>query len=202
MQDDIVKGIPGTENISYCKTDKVFKITKRINGNQNFLGSNKTLIGALMIKDWCKVNNWKKYPKSNTKSKEPYIRVRDKSSEGYRYSVAKVINGTEYTFGSYHRLEEAIVRRDYCVKNDWSFDLIPKDPFRFIEISLLSNGQLKYDVRHKENGSTIYYGRFDNFVDAMRERDLCEKYNWDSEVMCNLDERTNGEIIYLNRVIL
>lgn len=197
-----MKNVPGTENVSYCKEDKNFRITKRINGNQKLLGSSKTLIGALMIKDWCKVNNWKKYPKRDSKSSEPYIRVRDKSSLGYKYSVAKVIDGTEYTFGSYPTLEGAIVRRDYCREHGWGLDLIQRDPLRHIQISVLNDGKLKYDVRHKENGSSVYYGRFDNFVDAMHERDLCEENNWDSEVLCNLDERLDGETIYLNRVMI
>ena len=197
----IMKGVPGTENISYCNTDKVFKITKRIKGHQKFLGSSKTLIGALMIKDWCKANNWKRYSKSNTKSTEPYIRVRDKSSSDYKYSVAKVIDGKEWTFGSFPTLEEAIVRRDYCVKHNWSLDLIPKDPLRHITISVINNGKIRYDVRHKENGSTVSYGRFDTLRDAMHERDLCEANNWDSEVLCELDERENGKTIYLNKVM-
>ena len=35
----------GTEYVSFCNTDKVFKVTKRVNGVQKFLGSNKAF--------WC-----------------------------------------------------------------------------------------------------------------------------------------------------
>ena len=53
-----------------------------------------------MIRDWCQVNDWRQYSKSNTKSKEHYIRVNEDADVLYRYRVAKVINGHEYSFGS------------------------------------------------------------------------------------------------------
>lgn len=185
-----MKNIPGTENISFCKTDKRFKVHKRINGPQRFLGSSKTLIGALMIRDWCQNNNWQRYPKSNTKSHEPYIRVQEKSEWIYRYRVAKVINGHEYSFGSYPTLEEAISRREYCIKHNWSLDLIPQDPLRYIAIIIRGN-KIKYNIHYKKGDSSANYGLFDNLIEAMKERDLLEKCNWDYDLLCELDEQEN-----------
>jgi len=201
MQGDIVKGIPGTENIAWIKSEKKFIISKRINGRPKFLGSHKSLICALMIRDYCKAHNWSKYPKSKNKTGEHHIVQRNKDPF-QKYTVYKIINGVHVTFGSYATLEEAITRRDECIKHNWDRDLlIPQDPFKYIDIVLNKDLTLKYTVRHKENNSTVNYGLFDNFTDAMYERDLLVANNWDSEVMCNLDERTNGEIIYLNRVM-
>lgn len=193
-------GIHGTEYISFCNSDKVFKVSKRINGYQKFLGSSKTLIGALMIRDWCESNNWQKYPKSDTKSTEPYIRVQDKADPLYRYRVAKIIKGKEYSFGSFPTLEEAKKCRDNCIKHNWDLELIPKDPLRFIGFIIRKDGKIKYDVRHKENNSTIHYGLFDTIHEAMMERDLLEKHNWDTDVICeSLDLRTNNKTIFLGR---
>lgn len=200
MQDDIMKDIPGTENISYCNTHKVYKVSKRINGPQRFLGSSKTLIGALMIRDWCQAHDWKRYPKSDTKSTEAYIRIQEKADPLYRYRVAKVINGKEYSFGSFPTLKEAKECRDNCIKHNWDLELIPKDPLRFIGFNVRKDGKIKYDIYHKENGSSIHYGLFDTIHEAMQERDLLEKHNWDTDVICEaLDMRANNKTIFLGR---
>lgn len=193
-----MKDVPGTENVSYCRSDNNYRVSRRISGQQKLLGSSQSLISALMIRDWCKANNWKRYPKSNTKSHEPYIRVNDNADIFYKYRVAKVINGREYSFGSFPTLQEAITCRDNCIENNWNLDLIPVDPLRYIEF-LIKGDQIKYNIKHKENGSTINYGLFTTIHEAMRERDLLEKYNWDYDIVCNLDERDAGKTIYLNK---
>ena len=193
-----MKNVPGTENISWCKGDCNFRIYKKIQGTQKLIGSSRSLISALMMRDWSKANNWERYPKPNTKSHEPYIRVNDKSDIFYRYRVAKVIDGSEYSFGSFPTLAEAIKCRDNCVKHNWSLDLLPVDPLRYIEF-LIKGNRIRYNIKHKENGSTVNYGLFNTIHEAMYERDLLEKYNWDYEIVCNLDERIGNETIYLNR---
>lgn len=195
-----MKNVFGTEYISFCKEDNNFRVHKRIKGVQKLLGSNKTLIGALMIRDWCEVNNWQKYPKKNTKSTEAYIRIQEKADPLYRYRVAKVINGKEYSFGSFPTLKEAKECRDNCIKHNWDLELIPKDPLRFIGFNVRKDGKIKYDIYHKENGSSIHYGLFDTIHEAMQERDLLEKHNWDTDVICEaLDMRANNKTIFLGR---
>ena len=199
MQGDNMKGVPGTENISFCNTDKVFKVTKRFNGPQKFLGSSKTLIGALMIRDWCQVNNWEKYPKSDTKSTEPYIRVQEKADPIYRYRVAKVINGHEYSFGSFPTLKEAKECRNNCINHNWSLELLPSNPLRFIQFVLRKDGIIKYNIHRKEGNTSINYGLFDTVHEAMAERDLLEQCNWDYDAVCeSLDDTLDGRILFLN----
>ena len=193
-----MKNVLGTECVSFCKTDNNFRVAKRINGFQKLLGSSKTLIGALMIRDWCEANNWQKYPKKDSKSTEAYIRKQEKADPLYRYRVAKVINGKEYSFGSFPTLKEAKECRDNCIKHNWDLELIPKNPLRFINFNVRKDGKIKYDIYHKENGSTIHYGVFDTIHEAMKERDLLEKHNWDTDVVCeSLDMRTNNKTIFL-----
>ena len=117
-----------------------------------------------------------------------------------KYTVYKIINGSHVTFGSYPTLEEAIERRDYCIANNWSMDLIPKNPLRFINFIIRKDGKIKYNIKHKENGSTVNYGLFDTIHEAMHERDLLEECDWDSDVICEtLDEREGNITIYLGR---
>ena len=200
MQGDAVRGVPHTENISWSTPEKKFIVSKKINGDQRFLGSHPSLICALMIKDWCKAHNWEKYPKSKNKTGEHHIRQVNKDGS---YSVYKIIDGKHVTFGSYSSLEKAIERRNECVLNEWSLDLIPTDPMRFISIVLLKNGQIKYNIHRKEGNTSYNYGLFDVLHKAMKERDLLEEHNWDYDVVCeSVDERENGLVIFNNRVMI
>lgn len=196
-----MKNIPGTECIAWSKSEEKFIISKRINGYQKFLGSHKSLISALMIRDWCKAHNWRKYPKSKNKTGEPYIRQINKDPM-QKYSVYKIIDGHYVTFGSYPTLKEAKKRRDECIAYNWNLNLIQKNPLRFIEFIIRKDGKIKYNIHHKENGSTVNYGLFDTIHEAMHERDLLEQCNWDSELICNLDERIDEETIYLGKVMV
>lgn len=199
---DKMKGVPGTENIAWIESEKKFIVSKRINGYQKFLGSHKSLICALMIRDYCKAHNWIKYPKSLNKTGEHHI-IQINKNPMKKYTVYKIIDGHHVTFGSYPTLKEAIEKRDYCIAHDWSLDLIQKNPLRFIDFLIRKDGKIKYNIYHKENGSTVNYGLFDTLHEAMYERDLLEACNWDSDVICEtLDERINGQTIYLNRVMV
>lgn len=192
-----MKNIPGTECVSYNKSENNFRVHKRINGIQRLIGSHKSLICALMIRDWSNANDWKKYPKSKNKTGEHHI-IQINKDPMKKYTVYKIIDGKHTTFGSYPTLEEAIKRRDECIQNNWSLDLIPPNPLRFIEFLLRKDGKIKYNIRHKENDSTVNYGIFDTLQEAMAERDLLEKHNWDIDVICEgLDMRENGKTIYL-----
>ena len=196
-----MKNVPGTECISWIKSQKKFIVSKRINGYQKFLGSHKSLICALMIRDWCEAHNYEKYPKSLNKTGEHHI-IQINKDPMQKYTVYKIIDGHHVTFGSYPTLKEARNRRDECIAHDWGLNLIQKDPLRFIDFIIRKDGKIKYNVKHKENGSTVNYGLFDTIHEAMYERDLLEQYNWDFEVICNLDERMNEETIYLSKVMV
>ena len=51
-----------------------------------------------------------------------------------------------------------------------------------------------YRICHEENGRSVYYGAFNNLLDAQFERDLLILYNWDIEKICEcVDGSTNGE---------
>lgn len=194
-----MKNVPGTECVAWIKSQKKFIVSKRINGHQKFLGSHKSLICALMIRDWCEAHNWLKYPKSKNKTGEHHILQINKDPMK-KYSVYKIIDGKHTTFGSYPTLKEAIERRDYCIENNWSLDLIPENPLRFIDFILRKDGKIKYNVRHKENGFTVNYGLFDTIHEAMAERDLLEECDWNIDVICeSLDMRENEKTIYLGR---
>ena len=86
-----MKGIPGTKYVCYKKNDDRYIVSKSINGKTKHLGSSKTLIGALMMRDYSQANNWKPYPYSRGSTGEKYIAYRDNLGV---YEIVKNINGS------------------------------------------------------------------------------------------------------------
>ena len=114
-----MKSIPGTEYIvSYTVNGyRYFRVQKRCNGNSRFYGQGRTLIEALMIRDYGIANDWKPFPTYNSKTQEPYIHVNRKS-----YSIVKQINGKLEYFGTFDKLEDAIKERDLLIACDWDWE--------------------------------------------------------------------------------
>lgn len=111
-----MKEFYGTEMIS--KHADGFDIWNRTVNPPEYYAHCKTLIQALMIRDYAIVNNWQPFPKIHTsKTHEPYIH---KSHRGY--SIIKQINGKLEYFGVFDKLEDAISERDLLIKYNWSYD--------------------------------------------------------------------------------
>ena len=117
-----MKAIKGTKYITCMQAyngKTWYIVQKTINGVAYNFGTARTLIEALMIRDWCIVNNWKKrYPKTHSTG-EKYIR----KVKGYFY-VQKVVNGKLEHFGSFKSLEDAIVERDLLIKYNWDLECL------------------------------------------------------------------------------
>ena len=112
-------GVPGTRYITKkAKKKKSYEVGRWINGKYVYFGSGRTLIEALMIKDWCESTGWKeKYFTSNTGEK--YISLKDG-----RYYITKWINGKLCYFGGWKTLEQAIDERNLFIKCEWDLDAI------------------------------------------------------------------------------
>ena len=95
-------------------------------------------------------------------------------------------------------LIQALMKRDYGLANNWK-------PFPYTHISKTSelyihdsNG--RFMILKEINGNLIYFGTFDTLEDAIAERDLLIKYDWDYDVICEgIDKRRNKKTIYLGR---
>ena len=115
-----MKSIPGTKYITSAVMNgrRYFPVYKCVDGRSRFFGQGRTLIEALMIRDWCIANNWeKRYSKHSTGEK--YICIVNGD-----YRVAKHIDGVCENFGSFKNLEEAIKERDLCIACNWDWDEI------------------------------------------------------------------------------
>lgn len=104
-----MRGVPGTKYIKKHSIDG-YEIFKQLNGKWTYLGRGKTLIMALMKRDWCKANNWTPYP-SNFK----YIRKTRAGS----YEIIKRINGKTESYGTFKTLKEAQEEVELLKKYEW-----------------------------------------------------------------------------------
>ena len=152
-----MKNVPGTTNVSWSNSDKSFRVTKWLNGKQKTLGSYPTLIGALMIRDWCQANDWKPYHRILSSTGEDYITIHNGA-----YEIHKRVNGKLKYFGRYHTLEDAKKWRDYFIENNWDINLNLDGSS--VKNILLYNG--KFQVRKKIEGHLYYFGCYDTLEEA------------------------------------
>ena len=110
-------GIPGTRNI-YKHNDR-FEIRKKKNGKDIYLAHATTLIIALMKRDWCKANNWDKYPPVEPKH---ILRTPNGNYMIYK-SWRKNGKFIRNTFGTFKTLKEAEREVELLKKCNWDYDL-------------------------------------------------------------------------------
>ena len=110
-----MKNIPNTKGIAPSKDGYVIYTGRR------YLGYADTLIEALMMRDWCYNNNYKKYPKKpDTCTKEKYIYPKNNG----KYIIIKYFNKKLESFGVFDTLNEAIRERDLLIKCNWDYELV------------------------------------------------------------------------------
>ena len=100
--------------ITYQKSQKVFRVCKRIEGETVTFGPHKTLEAAIEQRDWLIENNWPLPEKDKS-----MVNI---SPRGDKYRVFKTIKGKFKEFGTCHSLEEAIERRDALIANNWQIN--------------------------------------------------------------------------------
>lgn len=109
--------VPGTKYIHKAKND--FTIIKWINGKATYLGRGKTIIIALMKRDWCAANDWKPYPiQRYSIRKTPY--------GTYNLTKKKRINGVSRSIYSanFPTFEEAKSEAELMEKYEWDIEAV------------------------------------------------------------------------------
>lgn len=175
-----MRSMPGTENIVYHKKSRLFEVQKTINKKRMCCGTAKTLIQALMVRDWCKANNWKHYPKRTCGlTGEKYITQNKKG----HYLVGKHIKGKTHYYGFFQTLEEAKEYRDFIVSKGWSSNHKFHKPLRNIKKTIHGT----YQVYKMINGVNSYFGSYNSLEEAIHVRELVEKYNGDWDLIVEHD---------------
>ena len=144
-------------------------------------GTAKTLIQALMVRDWCKANNWKHYPKRTCGlTGEKYITQNKKG----HYIVGKHIKDRTHYYGFFRTLEEAIEYRDFIVNKGWSSNHKFHKPLQNIRKTIHGT----YQVYKMINGVNTYFGTYNSLEEAKEVRRLVEKYNGDWDLMLECED--------------
>ena len=113
-----MKGIKGTEMISKHKDG--YDVLTGTSRKRRYYAHAKTLIQALMKRDYGIANNWKPYPYTHiSKTSELYIH----NSNG-RFMILKEINKKMEYFGTFDTMEDAIAERDLLIKCNWDYDVM------------------------------------------------------------------------------
>ena len=179
--------VPGTDYIHFIKTTGNYQVSKKIKGKQYSFGTYDTLDEALFARDYFQENNWDlRYRLQFTKTK--YI----KKLPSGRYQVIKQHNGTQTSYGTFDTITEAEYQVQLCKRFQWDIRLKPFDCMKHI-IKMNDGRKSIYRICHEENGRSVYYGAFNNLLDAQFERDLLILSNWDIDNLCEFDESLNGE---------
>jgi len=178
-------------NIQKTQSNK-FTIRKSINYKTYSFGSYNTLEEALKFRDYFERNNWPLTERFKYSTPEFIQKVGDKFKVEKSFGNRVKGNRKRYSYGTYDTLEEAIQRRDECIKNDWSRELIPDNPLKYIR----KNGN-SYCIQHKENGVAEYYGTFSCLDDALKERDLLISCDWDYDALESIDETQSDGLKFI-----
>lgn len=122
-----------------------------------------------------------------------YIRKRDSGN----YEIRKWINDKVVSFGCYPTLEEAQYYRDYFEKKGWDVNERHKFCLKPKYYSCNGNG---YQISKQIGGKQIYFDYVKDLEDVKKEVKNYLNAGWDLDALCEgIDERVDGEIIYLNK---
>ena len=95
-------------------------------------------------------------------------------------------------YGAFKDYNEAIIHRDKCVAGNWDESLVYSNPMKFIQ----KRGK-SYHIQRRGK----FYGAYTNMIDAMNERDLLVKYDWNVEIICEChDETIEGTSVFRRRM--
>lgn len=107
------------------------------------------------------------------------------------FYIRKFLNGKHTYLGYGSTLIIALMRRDWCIVNNWK-------PYP-VEHSYVQKVDHGYHVR-KWNGEKMEcLGFFKTLHEAENEIKLLKKCDWDIEILCNYDERKDDKTIFLGR---
>ena len=110
-----MKGVPGTENIRLSASKTRYELIKCVDYKNIYFGSGRTLIEALVKRDYLEANNWTKKQYQPNATGEKYI-----YEKGSHFIIIK--NGS--SFGTFNTLNEAIYERDLLIEFAWDIEKI------------------------------------------------------------------------------
>ena len=177
MDGVMMRGIPGTENISRHKQG--YCLEKSIDGKRKYFGYARTLIEAFVMRDLLIATNWEK----SISKLNPHRNVH-RTSKGH-YMITRKIKGKTRYYGHFLDLDEAIAYRDFLDKKGWSTNYrYCRNPNAGIYLNKCGS----YEVFYYHNGKNEYYGCYTSLEEAKHVRELCIKYKGDWELIVDCED--------------
>ena len=159
-------------------------LRKQVNGEMYHFGYYQSIEEAKKAREYFITHEWdinERFKFMEEKEYDEEMKYISKARKGYR--VSKYINGKGYHFGHYPTLEKAKEARNYFIEHDWDIN----ERLKFKDTNMMYIRKTKqgyYKIEKRLNNTTEYFGTFHSLEDAISERDLLIKYNWDLELVC------------------
>lgn len=166
-----------------------FNVLKHLDGKQTYFGCFKTLQEAIRHRDYCISKEWSSDCKMVRNRPKPtgYQHIQ-KVRYNNRYRVVKRVDGVYKYYGTFDTLEEAKRHRDYCESNDWSSDCRVLTRKKHDLPKYITKSARGYLLQKNSKSTGLYQQWFRRLEDAVKERDLLIKVNWDELKLIELDE--------------
>lgn len=168
-----------------------YNVQRKINNKSVLFARFDNLNSAINHRDFCIKNNWDLDKCKLTKNT---------LKDGKYKHIIKLKNGSYQVrkknkhYGIFNELKDAEKHRDYCVANDWDEKCMirKKDKYnkynlpKYITYNKTIN---KYVVCKQFNGKKqLTISSFKTLEDAIKERDLLIKCNWNEDELIHYDE--------------
>lgn len=102
------------------------------------------------------------------------------------FMIRKTINGETRYFGTYHTLKEAQTVRDDLISNGWITLFSPRKQGRNNEYrNICKDKNGKFVIVRTHNHKKEHYGTYNTLNEALAERNLLEKFDYDYEELCS-----------------
>ena len=176
-----------------------YKIQKYSNGKNRYYGTYKTIIEALMARDIFLKDGWSKPHKKNPHphiypvkpTKKPFHHIYP--TVNGKYQLTHIVDGVLHTYGTYRTKVEALVARDRCEAENWENYIKPCHIFNFRDD--------KYIIMKVIDGRLEYFGIYNTLEEAEAEVEVLRSVGWDFDLWCEVDDRVDGRVVYLNKSV-
>lgn len=190
---------------SYSKNANAYEVRKTINGEFHSFGYYPTELEAQFIVEGLKKADWntddltgeyKTFWEEKTKPDSlKYI-----YKHRYGYSIDRKVNNKTTHYYHCKSLIECLMVRDLLINNDWDVNVIPvKTTYTNEDYIYPATNSEGYWIAKSINGKQEYFDYCNTLEQAIHERDLLVKYDWDIELVCeNNDEILASGELWLN----
>lgn len=179
---------------TYSSKKQLYEVRKTIKGKFHTFGYYHTEEEAQFIVEGLKKANW-----NPNHLEEEYLEFwEEKNKENpfkhihkmkYDYSIDKNVNGEFIHYYSCKSLIQALMVRDLLIANDWDPLVVPKHQTATGEPYIYKSSKTDSFVIQKTiNGQSVHFNTFKTLEDAILERELLIKYDWDMEKVCENEE--------------